>query len=286
MKLLLHACCGPCSLEPVRILAVAGHDITIAYLNSNIAPASEYEHRLETLLEWAKSQNIPVIEGPYEPATWQNAIKQNWDGTQENRADRCRACYRIRLEELARYAYDHGFEGIGTTLTVSPYQYTDIINEELERAAAPYEGLSAVFQDFREFYPQATIRSRELGMYRQNYCGCVFSKIEAAEEREAFVGGRFGYGQREAAASEPEVHDLLDGETLLGDLVQPHDAQVGDPHRDGLRDVVVAQVEDFQRKAFRAGDEFALALGNADACFGKQVDALFVQSALGLDGYS
>ena len=108
----------------------------------------------------------------------------------------------------------------------------------------------------------------------------------AAEEREAFVGGRFGYGQREAAASEPEVHDLLDGETLLGDLVQPHDAQVGDPHRDGLRDVVVAQVEDFQRKAFRAGDEFALALGNADACFGKQVDALFVQSALGLDGYS
>ena len=87
MKLLLHACCGPCSLEPVRILAEAGHDITIAYLNSNIAPASEYEHRIKTLLEWAKSQNIPVIEGPYEPATWQNAIKQTWDGTQENRAD-------------------------------------------------------------------------------------------------------------------------------------------------------------------------------------------------------
>ena len=124
MKLLLHACCGPCSLEPVRILAEAGHDITIAYLNSNIAPASEYEHRIKTLLEWAKSQNIPVIEGPYKPATWQNAIKQNWDGTQENHADRCRACYRIRLEELARYAYEHGFEGIGTTLTVSPYHLT------------------------------------------------------------------------------------------------------------------------------------------------------------------
>ena len=183
MKLLLHACCGPCSLEPVRILAEAGHEITIAYLNSNIAPASEYEHRLKTLLEWAKSQNIPVIEGPYKPTTWQNSVKQTWDGTQENRADRCRACYRIRLEELARYAHEHGFEGIGTTLTVSPYQYTDIINEELERAAAPYEGLSAVFQDFREFYPQATIRSRELGMYRQNYCGCAYSDAEAAAER-------------------------------------------------------------------------------------------------------
>ena len=66
MKLLLHACCGPCSLEPVRLLKEEGHDITIAYMNSNIAPASEYQHRLSTLLDWAKAQDIPVIEGPYE----------------------------------------------------------------------------------------------------------------------------------------------------------------------------------------------------------------------------
>lgn len=64
MKLLLHACCGPCSLEPVRLLQAAGHDIAIYYANSNIAPREEYAHRLATLEDWAKSEGIPVIEGP------------------------------------------------------------------------------------------------------------------------------------------------------------------------------------------------------------------------------
>lgn len=271
MKLLLHACCGPCSLEPVRLLKEEGHDITIAYMNSNIAPASEYQHRLSTLLDWAKAQDIPVIEGPYEPTRWQEAIRNAWhphssnsDSTQtsahtkqtsahtnheasaprvsfpleassafvtsseldaspaseansqtitpsfntgidpefdparnpkfaylyHDRENRCRACYRIRLEELARFAHEHGFEGIGTTLTVSPYQYTAIIQEELQRAAKPYQGLSVVFRDYRPYYPEATKRSRDLGMYRQNYCGCAYSDKEAAAEREARKAAR------------------------------------------------------------------------------------------------
>ena len=264
MKLILHACCGPCSLEPVRLLKEEGHDITIAYMNSNIAPASEYQHRLSTLLDWAKAQDIPVIEGPYEPTRWQEAIRNAWhphssnsDSTQtsahnnhevsasrasfpleassafvtsseldaspaseansqtitpsfntgidpefdparnpkfihlyHDRENRCRACYRIRLEELARFAHEHGFEGIGTTLTVSPYQYTAIIQEELQRAAKPYQGLSVVFRDYRPYYPEATKRSRDLGMYRQNYCGCAYSDKEAAAEREARKAAR------------------------------------------------------------------------------------------------
>ena len=250
MKLLLHACCGPCSLEPVRILQEAGHDITIAYLNSNISPEDEYQRRLNTLLDWAHKQGIPVIEGPYEPKRWQEAIAKAWHSenstatpaskaaTEEthidtkmhydaethfstgthfnaeihfntgidpefdpaqnpkfaylyrNRENRCRACYRLRLEELARYAHEQGFEGIGTTLTVSPYQYTDIIHEELQRAAKPYDDLVVVFQDYRSFYPNATKRSRDLGMYRQNYCGCAFSDKEAAAERVARKAAR------------------------------------------------------------------------------------------------
>ena len=240
MKLLLHACCGPCSLEPVRLLQAAGHDITIAYMNSNIAPADEYQHRLSTLLEWARSQGIPVIEGPYEPNRWQEAVRAAWhpaparlvadsvgdasgdaDAASDtgidpefntgidpefdtgidpefdpardpkfahlysDRDNRCRACYRLRLEELARYAHEHGFDAIGTTLSVSPYQYTSIIKEELERAAAHYDGLTALFEDFRPYYPNATKRSRDLGMYRQNYCGCAYSDKEAAAERAA-----------------------------------------------------------------------------------------------------
>lgn len=237
MKLLLHACCGPCSLEPVRLLQAAGHDITIAYMNSNITPADEYQHRLSTLLEWARSQGIPVIEGPYEPDRWQEAVRASWhpdparlvadsagDASRDadaalntgidpefdtgidpefdpardpkfahlysDRDNRCRACYRLRLEELARYAHEHDFDAIGTTLSVSPYQYTSIIKEELERAAAHYDGLTALFEDFRPYYPNATKRSRDLGMYRQNYCGCAYSNKEAAAEHAARKAAR------------------------------------------------------------------------------------------------
>ncbi|NHM15353.1 hypothetical protein GMI69_01510 [Eggerthellaceae bacterium zg-887] len=99
------------------------------------------------------------------------------------RAARCRACYRLRFEEAARYAVEHGFDAIGTTLSVSPYQYTDVIEEELDRAAARH-GLDSVFRDFRPYYDEATRRSREAGMYRQNFCGCRFSDTEAQAERQ------------------------------------------------------------------------------------------------------
>lgn len=183
MKLLLHACCGPCSLEPLRLLLEQGHQITFAYMNSNIHPQAEYDHRLETMLDFARSQGIDVVEGVYEPQAWANAA--GVFGTDpQSRSGRCRACYALRLDEAARYAAEHGFEGVATTLSVSPYQYTGIIAEELQRACDAH-GVAAVFEDFRAQYPEATRRSKELGMYRQNYCGCAFSKVEAAEEREA-----------------------------------------------------------------------------------------------------
>lgn len=238
MKMLLHACCGPCSLEPSRILREEGHDITIFYANSNIAPDGEYAHRLETLRAWAGGEGIAVEEGAYDPAEWERTAgrigtaalaearervaggcdrgrsschvsdvtggpspvtsgEQRGFGRfgeltldeaaalavdPEKRAARCRACYRLRLEEAAHRAAEEGFEALSTTLSVSPYQYTDIIREELERAAAQ-AGVAAVFEDFRPFYPEATRRSRELGMYRQNYCGCSISDLEAAAER-------------------------------------------------------------------------------------------------------
>jgi len=113
----------------------------------------------------------------------------------ENRRERCRACYRLRLEEAARVAVAGGYDGLATTLAVSPYQFTDVIREELERACNG-TGVVAHFQDYRPYYDEATRISRELGMYRQNYCGCRFSlvegeatraflKLKRAEEKEA-----------------------------------------------------------------------------------------------------
>lgn len=184
MNLLVHACCGPCSLEPTRLLREAGHAVTIYYANSNIAPAKEYAHRLSTLRAWAADAGVEVIEGTYDPASWEACAGRVGAAPagSARREARCRACYRLRLTETARAAAERGFDGISTTLSVSPYQYVDVIAEELAHAAAG-AGCACVFRDFRPFYEQATQRSRELGMYRQNYCGCRFSDEEAAAER-------------------------------------------------------------------------------------------------------
>lgn len=106
------------------------------------------------------------------------------DPAEQARQARCRACYRQRFQDAAAHAAANGFDELSTTLSVSPYQYTAIIREELERACAAY-GIQPVFSDYRPYYDAATRRSREEGMYRQNYCGCRFSQEEARVEREA-----------------------------------------------------------------------------------------------------
>lgn len=202
MKILLHACCGPCSLEPVRLLKEQGHELVIGYMNSNIQPQAEYLHRLQTLLDWAREEGVPVVEGVYDPARWAGAVgpADTWG---EGHVDRCRACYRMRLEEAARYASANGFDALSTTLAVSPYQFTDVIHEELLDAAGRH-GLVPVFQDFRPYYPEATRRSRALGMYRQNFCGCGPSNAEAAEERAEAKRRRAEERARREAALAPQ----------------------------------------------------------------------------------
>lgn len=204
MKLLLHACCGPCSLEPARLLAQAGHQITIAYMNSNIHPEQEYKRRQASLSAWAESEGLPIVEGAYDPDAWERTVGAVAADPEASREDRCRACYRLRLEEAARYASEHRFDGIATTLTVSPYQYTDIIREELERASET-RNLAFVFEDFRPFYDEATRRSRELGMYRQNYCGCRISQAEAEAERRERKAARAAAREAERAAHADEA---------------------------------------------------------------------------------
>ncbi len=226
---------------PTRLLAEAGHDITVFYANSNIAPESEYLHRLEELQKYAGQQGFDVIEGVYDPQAWERevapigeALKQfspafgeafaqehlqraesgckTGEGAaaasvafanvkadsqiatpttvaelldDERRKERCRACYRMRLEEAAAAAAQGGYDALTTTLAVSPYQFTDVICEELERASVQ-AGVKWHFEDYRPYYDEATRISRELGMYRQNYCGCRFS-VREGEATRAFV---------------------------------------------------------------------------------------------------
>lgn len=177
-RLLLHACCGPCSLEPLRVLRSQGYDITIAYVNPNIEPADEYARRLDTLRGWAADEGVTVVEGPCDRGLWQRTVAC-W-GT--NRPARCAACYALRLREAARMAVRGGYGSLSTTLAVSPYQLFEACGRALEQVCMQ-EGLACVWEDFRPLYSQATARAKELGLYRQNYCGCRFSAAEAALER-------------------------------------------------------------------------------------------------------
>ena len=177
--LFLHACCGPCSLEPVRLLREEGFAPTIFWSNPNIQPVSEHDRRLETLRAWAGSEGIEVRVGPDDREAWERLVAPfGFD-----RERRCRACYALRLRAAVEAARDAGFEAVSTTLAVSPYQLFDVCMETLQALSA-HAGLKAVVRDFRPNYPDATRRSRELGMYRQNYCGCRFSAAEAQISRQ------------------------------------------------------------------------------------------------------
>ncbi len=178
-RLLLHACCAPCSLEPVRLLEEEGFEPTICWTNPNIQPKDEHDRRLEELRRWTAANGIPLIEAHEGYDAWERGVAPIGARDRERR---CRACYGLRLAEAVRVACDEGFDHIATTLAVSPYQLFETCNDVLARLAGAH-GLTAVVRDFRPWYPEATRRSRELGMYRQNYCGCRFSAAEAALDR-------------------------------------------------------------------------------------------------------
>ena len=179
IPLALHACCGPCSLEPLRLLREQGFEPTIIWTNPNIQPVAEHELRLTTLRTWAADvAHVDVVVAGDDREAWERVVAPHGF----DRRARCRACYALRLAEACRVARERGFEHVSTTLAVSPYQLFDDCGELLDKLAAA-QGLVPVWQDFRPFYPDATRESRELGMYRQNYCGCRFSAAEAAIER-------------------------------------------------------------------------------------------------------
>lgn len=179
IPLLLHACCGPCSLEPIRLLWAEGFEPTICWTNPNIQPLAEHDRRLKTLRSWAHDvARVEVIVAGDDRGAWERVVAP----AGFDRARRCRTCYALRLAESCRVAQNRGLTHISTTLAVSPYQLFDVCGDVLRSLASAY-GLTAVWRDFRPYYPEATRESRALGMYRQSYCGCRFSAAEAALER-------------------------------------------------------------------------------------------------------
>lgn len=148
------------------------------YANPNTHPLAEYERRRDVLFGYAATAGVDVAEVPYDPVLWMDATAGLW----RTPAERCRACWRLRLTLAARVAADRGIGMLATTLTVSPYQDADAL-DRIARDVAGQAGLAYVGHDFRSRYQVAVRRSKDLGMYRQKYCGCMLSEVEAATAR-------------------------------------------------------------------------------------------------------
>lgn len=185
-RLLLHSCCAPCSSYVLEYLS-RYFQITVRYFNPNISPAEEYQKRLDEqarLIAAMPMEYKASLQSPgYEPSAFYQAVK----GLEQipEGGERCFACFALRLEDAARAAKEGGFDYFTTTLSISPLKNAQKLNEIGETMGEKY-GVRWLPGDFKkkEGYKRSIVLSQEYGLYRQNYCGCVFSKKEAME-REA-----------------------------------------------------------------------------------------------------
>lgn len=176
MKTLLHSCCAPCSINCVKMLRKEKIEPVMYWYNPNIHPYKEYESRKKGIEDLSKLSSIELIsEDNYGLREFIKLVYPNFD-------DRCRQCYRIRLEKTAEYAKINGFESFSTTLLISPYQKHKMIMEEARRAA-DIHGVKFLYRDFRPGFREGQNAARVLGIYMQKYCGCIFSEEERYMKR-------------------------------------------------------------------------------------------------------
>ena len=182
-RLLLHSCCAPCSSYVLEYLSDY-FEITVFYYNPNISPAEEYEKRAaeqqHLIRELPAKHPIHLVVGAYEPERFY-AVSRGLEQVPEG-GERCFRCFRLRLEEAAKMAAEGGFDYFATTLTISPLKNAQKLNEIGEELSEIYK-VEHLPSDFKKKngYKRSVELSALYGLYRQNYCGCVFSKRDAEE---------------------------------------------------------------------------------------------------------
>ena len=171
MKILLHVCCAPCAIYPVQELRSSGIQVTGFFFNHNIHPYLEYRRRLETVREYAAMVELEVIyRDEYRLEEFLGAVADKPE-------ERCRYCYVSRLEVAAAEAALLGFDAFTSTLLYSRYQKHDMIREHGERIGEKYN-VKFHYADFRKGWQKGIDISRKLALYRQQYCGCIYSEKE------------------------------------------------------------------------------------------------------------
>ena len=184
MKLLLHICCANCALYPIKLLRKRGIEPSGFWYNPNIHPAAEYEARLGAMKTlhalWGLDMQYENIYGLVE---FVRAVSGR-------ESERCLYCYRTRLEETALRARRTGADAFSTTLLYSPYQKFDSIIE-IGKEMQEQHGVEFLAEDFRGGFKEGERTSKELGLYRQKYCGCVYSEMERYSKRLDKLGCRY-----------------------------------------------------------------------------------------------
>ena len=165
-RLLLHICCAPCLCHPYRVLSAENIDFTGFWYNPNIHPYREYQARLQSVKDFARVHKMPALFLDDYP------LEQALDLVSR---ERCNGCYRLRLEETARQAKAQGFQAFSSTLLYSIYQKHDLILE-LGTEIGKKHGVEFFYRDFRTGWEEGRRMAREQGLYRQKYCGCIFSE--------------------------------------------------------------------------------------------------------------
>lgn len=181
-KLLLHICCAPCSTHVVEVLR-ADYDLTGYFYNPNIHPESEYRHREMEMKRYAREIGLELICAEYDDDRW-FALVKGMENMPEG-GERCFLCYRMRSEKAAVYAKEYGYQFLATTLSISPHKNAEKINEIGVEVTARYD-LQWHAADFKKRggFDKSIRMSEEFGLYRQSYCGCVFSQRETALRRK------------------------------------------------------------------------------------------------------
>ena len=170
MKLLLHTCCAPCSVYCVDTLKKEGITPTLFWFNPNIHPYIEYKTRRDTLIDYAKMMNLELI---IKDLYGLDSFCKNVLGDLNNRC--INYCYPVRLRALFQYAKDNGYDTVSTTLLYSIYQKHDAIKKIMEDLSKEFN-IAFLYRDFRVGFREGQDKARDLGLYMQKYCGCIFSE--------------------------------------------------------------------------------------------------------------
>jgi len=171
MKLLMHICCANCSLYPVKTLTEKGIAVTGLWFNPNIHPYAEYSMRLNAVNKLEKAWELSIDYIDY------YGIKEFIQKTGNGSENRCNVCYEMRLDKTAQKAREIGADAFTTSLLISPYQKFDVIID-IGREMEKRHSVQFYLEDFRPGWKQGVELSKELGLYRQKYCGCIYSEME------------------------------------------------------------------------------------------------------------